>query len=147
MYSGFYWYSNGKILKDVQIFVFGNSVLENNWSRQINVALRFGIRVWWNSMYYCPIPKSLLLFCIKNYRIMKQALYKVSLVNTVVFGKVYRTIVQCKRRRLVLKTGVIMYIQKDIKIIRNISKYIFTYIYICYKINHNIFFFVNSIDK
>ena len=31
-----------KILKDVQIFVFGNSVLENNRSRQIDVALRFG---------------------------------------------------------------------------------------------------------
>ena len=28
-----------------------------------------------------------------------------------VFGKVYRTIFQSKRQRLVLKTGVIMYIQ------------------------------------
>ena len=32
---------------------------------------------------------------------------------TALFGKVYRTIFPSKRRRLVFKTGVIMYIQKD----------------------------------
>ena len=53
--------------------------------------------------------------------------------NTIAdFGKVYRTIFQSKRQRLVFKPGVIMYIQYDtFKKIDNILKYIFTYIYIC----------------
>ena len=33
--------------------------------------------------------------------------------TTALFGKVYGTIFQSKRRRLVFKTGVILYIQKD----------------------------------
>ena len=33
------------------------------------------------------------------------------ITTTACFGKVYRTIFQSKRRRLVFKTGVIMYIQ------------------------------------
>ena len=57
--------------------------------------------------------------------------------DTAIFGKVYRTISQSKGRRLVFKTGVIMYNQNDTyikysKIFLNI--YVFTYIYICYKI-------------
>ena len=40
--------------------------------------------------------------------------------NTAVFGKVYRTIFQRKKRRFVFKTRVIMYIQKDT--LKNYSK-------------------------
>ena len=35
--------------------------------------------------------------------------------DTTLFGKVYLTIFQSKRRRLVFKTGIIMYIQIDTK--------------------------------
>ena len=41
----------------------------------------------------------------------------ISFFGTAVFKKVYRTIFQSKRRRLVFKTGVIMYIQNLIQII------------------------------
>ena len=49
-----------------------------------------------------------------------------------VFGKVYRTIFQHKRRRLVFKTGVIMYFQNDTwKNYSNIFKvYIYIYLYL-----------------
>ena len=47
--------------------------------------------------------------------------------NTAVFEKVYRTISQSKRRQLVFKTGVIMYIQNDTY--KNYSK-IFWNIYV-----------------
>ena len=61
--------------------------------------------------------------------------------NIALFGKVYRTIFKNKRRRLVLKTGVIMYIQSYTY---TNTKYIFTYIYICCKLRHNINIFCGN---
>ena len=51
----------------------------------------------------------------ENYNlILYMLLYKIQNTSyTAVFEKVYRTILQSKRRRLVFKTGVIMYIQND----------------------------------
>ena len=46
-------------------------------------------------------------------------------LTTAVFGKVYRTIFKSNRRRLVFKTGVILYIQND-----TFSKIFKVYIYI-----------------
>ena len=54
---------------------------------------------------------------------------------TALFGKVYRKIFQSKRRRLVFKTLSCHYVHS--KLYENIFKYIFTYIYICYKIKHD----------
>ena len=50
---------------------------------------------------------------------------------TALIGKVYRTIFQSKRRRLVFKAGVFMNIKNFFK---NIFDYIFAYIYVCNKI-------------
>ena len=67
------------------------------------------------------------------------------------FGKVYRTIFQSKRRRLVFKTGVIIYIQNynyknKSKIFLRINLHIFIFII---KLKHNICIFclLNSIDR
>ena len=49
-------------------------------------------------------------------------------LSTALFEKVYRTVFQTKRRRLVFKTGVIMYIQDDNYKIT--QKYFQVYIYI-----------------
>ena len=69
---------------------------------------------------------------------------------TALFGKVYLTIFQSKRRRLVVKTEVIMYIQNE-KITQKYFKYtIFTYIYIFViklKHNMNMNMNMNSIDR
>ena len=66
--------------------------------------------------------------------------------NTAVFGKVYRTISQSKKRRLVFKTGVIMYIQNE-RIIRFFFEiyvyvqctYLHTFMFVI-KLKHRIIF-------
>ena len=61
----------------------------------------------------------------------------------------YRTIFHSKRRRLVLKSGVIIYIQNDIyKNYSNIFKYIFTYIFIFFiKFEHNMNILNKDVDQ
>ena len=54
---------------------------------------------------------------------------KMEEVHTALFGKVYRTIFQSKIRQLVFKTFEMIFKQITQK-----YSYIFTYIYICYKI-------------
>ena len=61
--------------------------------------------------------------------------------STALFGKVYRTILQSKRRRV--KTGVIMYIQNDtsknyLKIFLNFYLHIFIFVI---KLKHDMIFF------
>ena len=65
--------------------------------------------------------------------------------NTALFRKVYPTIFQSKRRRLVFKTGVIIYIQNYTYLF--LSLYFLIYIFVI-KFKHNMnFYCVNSIDR
>ena len=99
------------------------------------------------------IPISSLFVWFLFHQIVPKTVYRICISSlqrsTALFGKVYLTIFQGKRRRLVFKTGVIIAFKMIlIKLLENILKYIFTYVYIfVIKLKHNmIFICVSSID-
>ena len=96
----------------------------------------------WIDFIYCPVaqtpllpPSHLELFLCLFYIYENRMYIHQKYVCITLFGKVYRTIFQSERRRLVIRTGVITYVHSKLyflKLLKNILKYLFTYIHIWY---------------
>ena len=108
--------------------------LETFFYKKDNLILLLKL-IWSKNNFYSFIPRYSVII---QKKFLHQSLILFIMINFLIYSFNRKSVpddISTKRRRLVFKTGVIMYIKN---IYKNYSKkfleYIFTYIYLCYKI-------------